>query len=122
LTISVKNIQSLIINGDKIMAEGKTPRVDEVEEVLVLKQHRAKPSGALIAKIFYPGEKYKISGLDKLEVLAGNCTRDLKAVVPDNAKRKAPKTGDEKFVDPVTKLSAKLDKLLDLVEKLLSKR
>lgn len=90
MTISANKINSLIINGDNIMAEGKNPKTNEVEEVLVLKQHRAKPSGAAAAKIFYPGDKYKISGLDKLEVLSGLCTRDLKAEVPENPKRKAP--------------------------------
>lgn len=122
MTINVNKIKTLIINGDLTMSETKTPRVDEVEEVLVLKQHRAKPVGALVAKTFYPGEKYKISGLDKLEVLANSCTRDLKAVVPVNPKRKEPEAGTEINADPVSQLAKKLDALIDLLKPILQKK
>lgn len=96
------------------MAENKTPAVDEVEQLLVLQQHRAKPAGTTKMKRFVPGDKYQQSGLDKLEVIGtGKCTRDLKADVPKNSKRIAPGKGFESYLNPVEKLCTKIDDLID---------
>ena len=76
------------------MEQKKNPAQDVVEKLLVLRQHRAKPAGKLLAERFMPGDKYEQKDLDKLEVLAGNepyCTRDLNAKVPVSLKRTAPK-------------------------------
>lgn len=60
----------------------------KVEELLSLKPHRAKPSGELIVRRILAGEKYKQSGIEKVEAVAyGFATRDLKAEVPQNSKR-----------------------------------
>ena len=102
------------------MDNKKTPEVKEVETLLVLKQHRASPFGETTAKLFFPGDKYKQNGLDKLQVLGtGYCTRNLDTKVPENTKRKAPKPGEEKFANPMDALSTKIDKLVDVVEKLI---
>lgn len=96
------------------MSEGKTPPTSQAEELLVLVQHRAKPLGSTEMKRFLPGQTYKQSGLDKLEVIgSGKATRDLNAKLPVSTKRKAPKDGPKK--DPVTALSEKIDKLIDLL-------
>ena len=105
------------------MAEGKVPKASEVETLLVLQQHKAKPFGENKLQRFLPGDKYKQAGLDKLEVIgSGKCTRDLKAEVPVNLKRNAPKPGEEMFTNPVEKLSAKIDALVDVVNKLINKK
>jgi len=95
--------------------ETKVPKVGEVETLLVLQQHRAKPHGSTEMKKFKPGDKYKQAGIDKLEVLgSGKCTRDLDAKV-QNKRRKAPEKGEESFASPVDKLAAKIDQLIDLM-------
>lgn len=99
------------------------PATDDVETLLVLHQHRAKPFGSRIAKQFIPGEKYQQSGLDKLQVLGtGHCTRNLSASVPQNVKRVAPKKGEEKYANPVDALSLKIDKLADAIADLVKSK
>jgi len=103
--------------------ELKLPAAKEVETLLVLKQHRAKPFGSSEARLFIPGEQYKQSGLDKLQVLGtGYVTRNLKADVPVNPKRVAPKKGEEKYANPVDVLSAKIDKLVDSIGDLIKNK
>lgn len=96
-------------------------KVDKVETLLVLAQHRAKAFGEQTSKRYLPGDKYKQSGLDKLEVLGtGRCTRDLDAKVPSNPKRKKPEKGKESYLNPVEVLSAKIDKLVDVIAQLVT--
>lgn len=100
--------------------EKKVPKIQEVELLLVLKQHRAKPHSKLVAKRFLPGDKYDQNGLDKLEVLAGAnpyCTRDLKAKVPTNGKRTAP-ANPEAIKDPMGVLIEAVTALTKVVSKL----
>lgn len=102
------------------MEKIKTPAQDVVEELLVLRQHRARPAGKLLAKRFMPGDEYEQVGLDKLEVLAGNepyCTRDLKAAVPKSLKRTAPKN-PQAIKDPMGVLIETVTALTKAVSKL----
>ena len=97
------------------------PKANEVETLLVLKQHRARPFGKKEAERFLPGDKYQQSGLDKLQVLGtGYCTRDLKAEVPENPKRKAPKPGQEKYNDPYKVLLEQNQKMLEILTQLVA--
>ncbi len=121
MTITTGKIKPLIKNkGDKVNEENKTPGVEEVEELLVLVQHQAKPYGATKMKRFFPGNKYKQNGIDKLEVLGSKkCTRNLKANVPGNSKRKAPKN-PKTITDPIAALIEQVTRLVEVVEKLVS--
>lgn len=103
------------------MSDTKVPKADEVEELLVLKQGRLRAVGERDLKKYLPGAKIKMVGLDKLDALGqGKVTRNLKADVPENTKRKAPKPGEEKFTDPVTKLSEKIDQLIESNQQLIA--
>lgn len=121
MTITAGKIKPLIKNkGDKVNEENKTPGIEEVEELLVLVQHQAKPHGATKMKRFFPSDKYKQNGIDKLEVLGSKkCTRDLKAKVPENSKRKAPKNPTT-VTDPIAALTEQVTRLVEAVEILVS--
>lgn len=63
-------------------------KLNEVEEVLVLRQHNARPEFEKFVRRFFPGEKYKISGLAKAEgIMYGYTTTDLNAKIPESRKR-----------------------------------
>jgi len=65
---------------------------NKIETVLILKQTRIKPLGEEKSRRALPGEKYQISGIDKIELLArGLATLDLKAELPESKKKQAPK-------------------------------
>ena len=101
--------------------EVKIPKVDETETLLVVKQGKLKAVGSREVKRFMPGQKIQMVGLDKIDALGqGKVTRDLKAEVPENSKRKAPKAGEEKFADPVTRLSEKIDQLIESNQQLIA--
>lgn len=100
--------------------EKKTPAQDVVEPLRVLRQHRAKPAGKLVAERFMPGDKYDQSGLDKLEVLAGDkpyCSRDPKAELPKSLKRTAPEN-PKAIKDPMGVLIETVTALTEAVHQL----
>ena len=92
----------------------------KVEELLSLKPHRAKPSGELIVRRVLPGEKYKQSGIEKVEAVAyGFATRDLKAEVPVSPKRTTEQANKNSKVKPLHQLiTEQNDAIVSALEKL----
>lgn len=63
-------------------------KLNELEEVLVLRPHYAKPEFEQSVRRMEPGEKYRVKGLDKAEaIMSGFVTLDLKAKIPKTNKR-----------------------------------
>lgn len=100
-------------------------RINEVESLLVLRQHHAKPWGETKTRRAMPGEIYKQAGIEKAElILHGQCSLDLNAKIPKSNKRVAPKPGEEKYITPagfyelrqlqkkVTELTTQLETLI----------
>ena len=108
------------MSKEKSVPKYDPQKLSDPEEVLVLRQHRAKPHQSDVCKLFFPGEKYIQRGMDKAQVLmTGMCTLDLNAKVPENTKRKAPLPGEEKHLNtPDQLLSKKIDKLIDTINDL----
>lgn len=88
------------------MVEKIDPKeVAKVEELLALKPHNAKPSGELVVRRIKAGEKYKQSGLEKVEAVSyGFATRDLKAQVPENKKRTVESARKQANIKPLHQL------------------
>ncbi|MBK8609067.1 MAG: hypothetical protein IPL84_03770 [Chitinophagaceae bacterium] len=88
------------------MVEKIDPKeVAKVEMLLALKPHNAKPAGELIVRRIKPGEKYKQSGLEKVEAVSyGFATRNLEAKVPENKKRTVESAAKIKAIKPLHQL------------------
>ena len=66
---------------------------NKVETVLILKQCRVKPVNEEKSRRALPGEKYQVSGMDKVELLArGLATLDMKAEIPASTKKTHPRS------------------------------
>lgn len=64
---------------------------NKIETVLILKQTRVRAIGAEKSVRALPGDKFQVSGMDKIELLArGLATLDLKAELPESKKKAAP--------------------------------
>ena len=99
-------------------------KLNEVEEVLCLRQHNAKPHHEDKVRRFLPGEKYKVAGLEKAEgIMYGFTTLDLNAEIPvskkrtvedaelSKKKREAEKDGFSKMQNQIDELTAAVAKL-----------
>lgn len=119
------------------MAEIEKLRLETPVECLVLRQHWAVAHGEKQPRLYLPGEKYKLSGMDLKQVIATRyCTLDLKEAVPANPKRRISPEGEvivnnevvsrtkdnKKFNDPVESLTSRIDRLIDLIENKLVKK
>lgn len=103
------------------MVEKIDPKeVAKVETLLALKPHNAKPSGELVVRRIKPGEKYKQSGLEKVEAVAyGFATRDLEAKVPENKKRTVESAKKQSQIKPLHQLiSEQNEAIVSALEKL----
>jgi len=99
-------------------------KLNEIEEVLTLRQHKAIPYSEKVARRFIPGDKYKVEGLRKAEgIMYGFTTLDLNAKIPvskkrtvedaelSKKKREAGKDGFEKMQNQIDELTAVVAKL-----------
>jgi len=95
----------------------------KIEELITLKQHRAKPVGEFVSKRFLPGDSYKQSGIEKIEVLARGLAAvkaDFKGTIEKGKDRVAPKNPQlvlnpiVALVEAVTKLVNKMDEFIEL--------
>lgn len=117
------------------MVEKIDPKeVAKVETLLALKPHNAKPAGELLVRRIKPGEKYKQSGLEKVEAVAYEfATRNLEAKVPENKKRTVESAAKIKAIKPLHQLNSeqneaivnaleKLGKAMDSISEKLNKK
>lgn len=120
-------MSSIIVKTKTIDGEVRTfdrSKLNEIEEVLVLRQHRAKAHGEQLMKRFSPGEKYKTSGLNKAEgIMYGYTTLDLNAKIPESKKRSLKDAEQSKKYlaagkDAFAKMQKQIDDLTAIVEKL----
>lgn len=120
-------MSSIIVKTKTIDGEVRTfdrSKLNEIEEVLVLRQHRGLAHGELIPKRYSPGEKYKVSGLNKAEgIMYGYTTLDLNAKIPVSKKRSLKDAEQSKKQladgkDAFVKMQKQIDDLTAIVEKL----
>lgn len=99
-------------------------KINDVEEVLVLRQHSSKPHHEETFKRFMPGEKYKVAGLQKAEaIMSGLVSLDLNAKLPVTKKRTIEDAAQSKIKNDFNKegfigLQKQINDLTALVEKL----
>lgn len=100
-------------------------KLNELEEVLVLRPHYAKPEFEEKVRRMEPGEKYKVKGLDKAEaIMSGFVTLDLKAKIPKTNKRtladaEISKAQIEANKSSYLDLKKQVDELSTMVKKLI---
>lgn len=119
----MRDIRSITTIDGEIRQFDKS-KLNELEEVLVLRPHYAKPEFEEKVRRMEPGEKYRVKGLDKAEaIMSGFVTLDLKAKIPKTNKRTLADAEISKALIEANKLSyldlkKQIDELTVIVRKL----
>jgi hypothetical protein len=90
----------------------------KVETLVMVKRRRVMEHGSDVAETKKPGDKIKIKGLDKIQLLSsGDATRNLDYKPEPKEKRIVPVNKSQ-----VAQLVDSVNKLVEVVEKLIAKK